>query len=199
MALPWSNESKRCRRNSKQCRPWSDCSSRSSLIWVCTVCPGISVRKLRIITVLSAHTFATWIRGSGEWPPKLFHDKSPQKYVAWFIMNEVIQLTFELGLLFLKTLKIERKKCLDCVGYRAYMVYIVTFHISGILEQVIHYKDLEWLWGAFWKFCHERNWSASWGLLSDAEQLSRVKEFSICTEQRIIDSFSCILFFNNCI
>ena len=26
-------------------------SSRSSLIWVCTVCPGISVRKLRIITV----------------------------------------------------------------------------------------------------------------------------------------------------
>ena len=23
-----------------------------SLIWVCTVCPGISVRKLRIITVL---------------------------------------------------------------------------------------------------------------------------------------------------
>ena len=43
--------SKRCRRNGKQCRPWSDCSSRSSLIWVCTVCPGISVRKLRIITV----------------------------------------------------------------------------------------------------------------------------------------------------
>ena len=26
--------------------------SRSSLIWVCTVCPGISVRKLRIITVI---------------------------------------------------------------------------------------------------------------------------------------------------
>ena len=26
---------------------------RSSLIWVCTVCPGISVRKLRIITVCS--------------------------------------------------------------------------------------------------------------------------------------------------
>ena len=25
---------------------------RSSLIWVCTVCPGLSVRKLRIITVL---------------------------------------------------------------------------------------------------------------------------------------------------
>ena len=54
-------------QNVKQCRPWSDCSSRSSLIWictvycssrssliwVCTVCPGLSVRKLRIITVPS--------------------------------------------------------------------------------------------------------------------------------------------------
>ena len=29
----------------------ADCSSRSSLIWVCTVCPDLSVRKLRIITV----------------------------------------------------------------------------------------------------------------------------------------------------
>ena len=51
MALPQSNESKWCRWNSKQCRPWSDCSSRSSLIWVCTVCLDISVWKLRIITL----------------------------------------------------------------------------------------------------------------------------------------------------
>ena len=43
--------SKRCRGNCKQCRPWSDCSSGSSLIRVCTVCPVLSVRKLRIITV----------------------------------------------------------------------------------------------------------------------------------------------------
>ena len=28
-----------------------DCSSRSSLIWVCTVCPDLYVQKLRIITV----------------------------------------------------------------------------------------------------------------------------------------------------
>ena len=35
----------------KQCKPWSDCSSRNCLIWLCTVCPGLSVRKLRIITV----------------------------------------------------------------------------------------------------------------------------------------------------
>ena len=27
-------------QNSKQGRPWSDCFLRSSLIWVCTVCPG---------------------------------------------------------------------------------------------------------------------------------------------------------------
>ena len=38
--------------NSKQWRPWSDCSSRSSLIWVCTVCPDLSVQKLRIITAI---------------------------------------------------------------------------------------------------------------------------------------------------
>ena len=45
------NVSKRCRGNCKQCRPWSDCSCRSSLIWVCTVCQDMSVRKLRKITV----------------------------------------------------------------------------------------------------------------------------------------------------
>ena len=43
-----------CRLNGKQCRPWSDCFSRSSLIWVYTVCPGLSVQKLRIITVKTA-------------------------------------------------------------------------------------------------------------------------------------------------
>ena len=42
-----SNDSKRCRGICKQCRPWSDCSS--SLIWVCTVCPDLSVRKLGVI------------------------------------------------------------------------------------------------------------------------------------------------------
>ena len=30
-------------------------TARSSLIWLCTVCPGISVRKLRIITVVSRY------------------------------------------------------------------------------------------------------------------------------------------------
>ena len=51
MAFLWSNASKRCRGNCKQCRPWSDCSSRSSLIWVCTVCSDLSVWKLRKIMV----------------------------------------------------------------------------------------------------------------------------------------------------
>ena len=54
-----SNSSKRCRGNCKQCRPWSDCSSRSSLIWVCIVCPNLSVRKFRIITVLIKSTWQT--------------------------------------------------------------------------------------------------------------------------------------------
>ena len=44
--LPLSNTSKRCRQNGKQCRPWSDCSSRSSLIWVYTVCSGLWLQKL---------------------------------------------------------------------------------------------------------------------------------------------------------
>ena len=35
----------------QQCRPWSDCSPRGSLIWVYTVCPDLPIRKLRIITV----------------------------------------------------------------------------------------------------------------------------------------------------
>ena len=51
MALPKSNAPKKCSRNCKQCRPWSDFSFRSSLIWVCTVCPDLSVQKLRIIRV----------------------------------------------------------------------------------------------------------------------------------------------------
>ena len=43
---------KRCRQNGKQCRPWSDLFSRSSLIWGYTVCPDLSVPKLRTIMVL---------------------------------------------------------------------------------------------------------------------------------------------------
>ena len=46
----WAFYQNGAKGNSKQWRPWSDCSSRSSLIWVCTVCPDISVRKLRVIT-----------------------------------------------------------------------------------------------------------------------------------------------------
>ena len=43
--------SKRCKLNSKQWRPLSDCSFRSSLIWVCTVPQDLSVGKLRITMV----------------------------------------------------------------------------------------------------------------------------------------------------
>ena len=52
MVLTWSKASKTCRQNGKQCRPWSGCSSRSSLIWVYTVCPELSVQKFMTITVL---------------------------------------------------------------------------------------------------------------------------------------------------
>ena len=52
LALPLRNVSKRCRRNGKQCKPWSDCSS-STLIRVYTVCLDLPVQKLRVITVNS--------------------------------------------------------------------------------------------------------------------------------------------------
>ena len=45
--------SKRCKWNSIQWRPWSDCSSRSSLIWVCTVCPILLDQNLRIKVTLN--------------------------------------------------------------------------------------------------------------------------------------------------
>ena len=37
--------------NGKQCRAWSDCSLRSSLIWVYTVFSELSIQILRMITV----------------------------------------------------------------------------------------------------------------------------------------------------
>ena len=52
--------SKRCRQNGKQCRPLSDCSSRS---WVYTVCPDLSVQKLRNLTVGSKPGMYTMVRG----------------------------------------------------------------------------------------------------------------------------------------
>ena len=42
--------------NGKQCRPWSDCSFRSSLIWVCTVCicyfdRNLGIQNFRTFTI----------------------------------------------------------------------------------------------------------------------------------------------------
>ena len=44
----------------KQYRPWSDCSSRSSLIWVYTVCLDLPVRKLRIVMVMQPKMQMEW-------------------------------------------------------------------------------------------------------------------------------------------
>ena len=40
-----------CIWNGIQCRTWSDCSFRSSLIWACTVCSDLSVLIWRIFTL----------------------------------------------------------------------------------------------------------------------------------------------------
>ena len=45
------------------------------------------------------------------------------------------------------------------------------------------YKNLEWLFGADWKFHHEGTCSASRGLPSDAKQLSRVTKFHSAPKQ----------------
>ena len=51
MLLAKNHASKRCKRNGKQYRPWSDWSSRSTLTWIYTVGSVLPVQKLRIITV----------------------------------------------------------------------------------------------------------------------------------------------------
>ena len=53
------------------------------------------------------------------------------------------------------------------------------------------------MWGADWKFRHEGNCSASWGWPSDAEQLSRVAEFSIRTKQLLWILFLAYCSFDN--
>ena len=50
-----TNASKRCWWNGKQCRPWSDCFWRSSLILVWTVCRDLSVPIHRICMVTRFH------------------------------------------------------------------------------------------------------------------------------------------------
>ena len=64
-------------------------------------------------------------------------------------------------------------------------------------DLVMNYKNLYWLWGADWKFRHEGKCSASRGLPSDAEQLSRVMEFSFRTEQPLSILFLAYSFFDD--
>ena len=54
LGLQCSNNAKKCGWNGKQCWPWSDCSFKSSLILVRTVCSDLSVPILRI--------FMAWLR-----------------------------------------------------------------------------------------------------------------------------------------
>ena len=60
---------------------------------------------------------------------------------------------------------------------------------SSIIIKYTPYLFFWWLWGVDWKFRHEGNCLASQGLARDTEQLSRVTEFSICTEQSLYSRF----------
>ena len=53
--------------------------------------------------------------------------------------------------------------------------------IEQTLSHRWEYKYLSWMYGVDRKICHEGHWSASRGLPSDAEQWSRVTDFSIHT------------------
>ena len=58
MVLSFSNVSKRCWQNGKQCRPRSsDSSCRRSLIWVYSDCPDLSVYMLRTISEVHVAVF----------------------------------------------------------------------------------------------------------------------------------------------
>ena len=54
---------------------------------------------------------------------------------------------------------------------RTYLIYV----------KLGEYKYLSWVYGVDRKICHEGHWSASRGLPSDAEEWSRVTDFSIHT------------------
>ena len=92
MAFPWSNASKRCRGNCKQCRPWSDCS----LIWVCTVCPDLSVRKLRKITVISLISRAQLMsRSKGQHTASEVDTSNEHRCVTFLIFRELPDSTLK--------------------------------------------------------------------------------------------------------
>ena len=57
--LQLRNDTKIHRRIGKPCRPWSDCSSRSSLIRVCTVCSVTFVQKLRTTLLVTEYAVST--------------------------------------------------------------------------------------------------------------------------------------------
>ena len=89
---PLSNGSKRCRWNSKQCRLWSDCSSRSSLIWVYTVCPDLSVRKLRIITVIEFLKICIHKCVFFDWKLELEHELETELQKIWAMRMQYYHL-----------------------------------------------------------------------------------------------------------
>ena len=78
--------SKRCRQNGKQFRPWSDCSSRSSLIWVYTVCPDLPVRKIWNIT--ATQLFTLMIKLAKNRTYHCVSTSTERSEVSFFVVNE---------------------------------------------------------------------------------------------------------------
>ena len=67
----------------KQCRPWSDCSFRNSLIWVYTVCQDLSVWELRTWPDFLMENPFEMRQNTLQWPKILM--KISKVCVAWVI------------------------------------------------------------------------------------------------------------------
>ena len=76
-----------CDLSGKQCRSRSDCSIRSSLIWVCTVCSDLSVSLLRMITTYSRTSMAQTLMACLSW---LFHPLAQNAIAADLELFRVI-------------------------------------------------------------------------------------------------------------
>ena len=87
-------------RNGKQCRPWSDCSFRSSLIWVCTVCICHFVRKVgvqnfRTCTIMHLFRFTltlskhcTFRRNQPSFNGVVYNGKMAEHILVWHLYTE---------------------------------------------------------------------------------------------------------------
>ena len=70
---------------------------QTALIWVCTVCPGLCVRKLRIITVMTGRPGAQICPG---WPGKITSSPNTRNYFNSSDFSKMIRHIFSISRVF---------------------------------------------------------------------------------------------------